>query len=96
MVELDRNQNHHLVQGSTHAIWEVRSTSNGREATVTERAARSNPDPFSTQKVIDALLKALSTPGGQNLVFTYRGADLMVAGLAYRVADGHRSYLARC
>ena len=32
------------------AIWEVRSTSNGREATVTERAARSNPDPFSNGK----------------------------------------------
>ena len=32
------------------AIWEVRSTSNGREATVTERAARFNPDPFSNGK----------------------------------------------
>ena len=32
------------------AIWEVRSTSNGREATVTERAARFNPDPFSNAK----------------------------------------------
>ena len=46
-------------------------TSNGREATVTERAARSNPqravgeahcELFVTQKVIDAQLKALSTP----------------------------------
>ena len=62
---------HHLVQGSTRAIWEVRSTSNGREATVTERAARSNPqravgeahcELCVTQKVIDAHLKALSTP----------------------------------
>ena len=52
-------------------------TSNGREATVTERAARSNPqravgeahcELFVTQKVFDALLKALFTPGGQNLV----------------------------
>ena len=32
------------------AIWEVRSTSDGREATVTERAARFNPDPFSYAK----------------------------------------------
>ena len=46
-------------------------TSNGREATVTERAARSNPqravgeahcELCVTQKVIDAHLKALSTP----------------------------------
>ena len=45
--------------------------SNGREATVTERAARSNPqravgeahcELYVTQKVIDAHLKALSTP----------------------------------
>ena len=46
-------------------------TSNGREATVTERAARSNPqravgeahcELYVSQKVIDAHLKALSTP----------------------------------
>ena len=45
--------------------------SNGREATVTERAARSNPqravgeahcELYVSQKVIDAHLKALSTP----------------------------------
>ena len=45
--------------------------SNGREAAVTERAARSNPqravgeahyELYVSQKVIDALLKALSTP----------------------------------
>ena len=46
-------------------------TSKGRESTVTERAARSNPqravgeahcELCVTQKVIDAHLKALSTP----------------------------------
>ena len=53
------------------AIWEVRSTPSGREATVTERAARSNPqravgeahcELYVSRKVIDAHLKALSTP----------------------------------
>ena len=56
--------------------WEINITisyrgSNGREATVTERAARSNPqravgeahcELYVSQKVIDAHLKALSTP----------------------------------
>ena len=51
--------------------------SNGREAAVRERAARFNLqravgeahcELYVSRKVIDAHLKALSTPGGQNLV----------------------------
>ena len=62
-------------------------TSNGREATVTERAARSNPqravgeahcELFVTQKVIDAHLKALSTPWWTESSYTcYTCFDLM-------------------
>ena len=45
-----KNRKIELEKKVREAIWEVRSTPNGREATVTERAARFNPDPFSNAK----------------------------------------------
>jgi len=54
-------QNHHLVQGSTHQIASVRSTSNGRTL-VTERVLLPVQILSLPEKVLDALLKALSTP----------------------------------
>ena len=38
-----KNRKIELEKKVREAIWEVRSTPNGREATVTERAARFNP-----------------------------------------------------
>ena len=43
-------QNYGFNSSDREAIWEVRSTSNGREATVTERAARFKPDTFFNGK----------------------------------------------
>ena len=76
MVELGRWEFKITISYIGAACFMGPITSNGREATVTERAARSNPqravgeahcELYVSQKVIDAHLKALSTPGGQNL-----------------------------